>query len=355
MKILQILCAGGKAGIPTVARSLQSSWQEMGHCCDIVSLDKNEKEWLSPPSLLASYRLAKNPLFTPLYQLWADMLLERQSYDVVMAQYPPLDRFFLKAARKKKLKTAYFYQNVTDPKFYEGGEIDRRVDEDNRYLNGVKQVDVAFTASDFSARKVKEKTNRIAQVIPLGVDVEFWVPPITRNNSHDLVTLGRVFRHKGVKELLKSFAIVKKEIPDATLKVIGAMGDEVYTQECRSLAVEGVTFMGRLGDEGILKCFHSSSLFVSATLFEGFGLPFLEAAASGLPSVGFSLCSLPEVVKQGETGVLVEAGNIEEFAEKTIDLLRDSKKREKMSICARTWAEKFTWRETASAILRSFV
>jgi len=354
VKILQVTCSGGMAGIPTVIKSYKACFESLGHSCDVVSLDKNEKGWKSPPGVLSSYRLSHSSWSGFLYSSWAKGFLKQGGYDAVLVQYSPLDRALVPAAKALGIKTAYFYQNVTDPNLYEGAARETRIKEDRQLLSGLKKADLCFVASEFSAKKVLEKTSRQATVIPLGVDIEFWTPGEEKKEPYHLVSLGKVYAHKGIKELMTVFSTVKKKFPDATLDVIGKIEDDDYARSCKAAAVEGVEFLGLLSNEEILARFRRASLFVSATLFEGFGLPFIEAAATGLPSLAFDLCSLPEVIKDGETGVLLPPKDLEKFAEEIIALLQDDDRRKKLAQACRPWAEEFTWMKSSKLLLKEF-
>jgi L-malate glycosyltransferase len=93
-------------------------------------------------------------------------------------------------------------------------------------------------------------------------------------------------------------------------------------QEARDLGVaDSVYFLGKL--DAVAPLLASADLFLLPTQSESFGLSALEALATGVPVIGANAGGLPEVVRDGETGALCAAGDVEGMAQAAIALLRD--------------------------------
>jgi glycosyltransferase involved in cell wall biosynthesis len=101
-------------------------------------------------------------------------------------------------------------------------------------------------------------------------------------------------------------------------------------EEARMLGVEdSVSFLGKL--EQIAPLLAAADLFLLPSQSESFGLSALEALASGVPVVGTNAGGLPEVVRDGETGILCAVGDVPGMAAASLEILRDPKHWQEMS------------------------
>jgi N-acetyl-alpha-D-glucosaminyl L-malate synthase BshA len=135
---------------------------------------------------------------------------------------------------------------------------------------------------------------------------------------------------KRVRDVVAIHARVTREIP-SVLVMVGDGPDRVLAeQEARELGVaDSVFFLGKL--ESVAPLLASSDLFLLPTQSESFGLSALEALATGVPVVGVNAGGLPEVVRDGETGALCSAGDVEGMAGAAVDILGDSERWRTMS------------------------
>jgi N-acetyl-alpha-D-glucosaminyl L-malate synthase BshA len=127
---------------------------------------------------------------------------------------------------------------------------------------------------------------------------------------------------KRVRDVVRIFARVNREVP-ATLVMVGDGPERTEAEdEARVLHVaDQVHFLGKI--EQVAPLLASADLFLLPSEKESFGLSALEALASGVPVIGCHTGGLPEVVRDGETGVLRDVGDVEAMARGGIDLLRD--------------------------------
>jgi glycosyltransferase involved in cell wall biosynthesis len=141
------------------------------------------------------------------------------------------------------------------------------------------------------------------------------------------VTVGRLDPQKGQADLLRAFRQVLAAMPDAYLALVG---DGALAPALRQLAAElgiaaRVKFLGRRRDVGA--CLAMADVFVFPTLFEGFGIALAEAMCKGLPCIATRTGPLPELITDGQTGLLVAPGAVEQLATAMLALGRDDMRR----------------------------
>jgi L-malate glycosyltransferase len=138
---------------------------------------------------------------------------------------------------------------------------------------------------------------------------------------------------KRVRDVVSVFAAVKRDI-DSVLVMVGDGPDRHDAeQHARQLGVEkSVQFLGKI--DSVAPLLAAADLFLLPTNAESFGLSALEALASGTPVIGTNKGGLPEVVRDGETGVLCGVGDVDGMANAARELLGDRKKWDRMSAAA---------------------
>jgi len=191
--------------------------------------------------------------------------------------------------------------------------------------------------------KFKFNSERI-KVIYNGVGKEF------RPNYSDekfMLFVGRHYKHKRIDYLIK----LSKEV-NFPLKIVGN-GPE--TKNLKRLAKEilaPVEFLDILDKKTLISYYQRCSFFVSASLWEGFGLIFLEAARCGKTSVAFNIGSLPEIIHHNYNGFL--ANNYYEFKKYVKILIKDKNLRNRMGQKALSDSQKFDWEDTYIQYLNLF-
>jgi len=162
-------------------------------------------------------------------------------------------------------------------------------------------------------------------------------------------TVGRLHPQKGFASLLAAVARVRERLPAIRLLLVGdgaLRRDLVARAEALGLA-EVVTFAGSRGD--VPEILAALDLFVLPSLWEGLPNAVLEAMAAGLPVVATAAGGTPELVVDGETGLLVPPGDVTALAEAIERLLRDAGLRRKMGEAGRKRVEgHFTIEQTVA-------
>jgi L-malate glycosyltransferase len=158
-------------------------------------------------------------------------------------------------------------------------------------------------------------------------------PPILRKQLGEgpiLMHISNFRRVKRVRDVIGIFAAVNTQIP-SWLVMVGDGPDRAEAEdETRRLGVEErVHFLGKI--DAVAPLLASADLFLLPSSSESFGLSALEALASGVPVVGTNAGGMPEVVRNGETGVLCQVGDVPAMAEAALSILGDPKRWEAMS------------------------
>lgn len=135
---------------------------------------------------------------------------------------------------------------------------------------------------------------------------------------------------KRVRDIIRIFARVRDALPSVLVMVGDGPGRVEAQDEARLLGVEAdVSFLGKL--EAVAPLLAGADLFLLPSETESFGLSALEALASGVPVVATRVGGLPEVVRDGETGVLCAVGDVDGMAREALAILRDRARWEAMS------------------------
>jgi glycosyltransferase involved in cell wall biosynthesis len=209
-------------------------------------------------------------------------------------------------------------------------------------------------------------SNKI-KVIYNGVDVERFNPNVDGRSARKfyrlggcpvVLYLGRLAPYKGVQFLIEAIPRVLKELPEAKFLIGGVMRYDIADlgRLIRNLKIrDSIIFTGYVNDRNVPELFSCCDVFCYPSLWEGFGLTPAEAQACGKPVVAFNNCAIPEVVKNRETGLLVEPRNVEALAEALISLLNNKEERFRMGLAARQRvARLFSWEKAAEETLQIY-
>ncbi len=183
-------------------------------------------------------------------------------------------------------------------------------------------------------------------LIHYGVDHDsFRLLGIPKNPTPLIGMVGRLKKYKSVDHLLEAFVIVRQELPDAKLLIVGDGDDKPRLEStARTLGIsEAVTFAGFVSEENKVKYLNEMHVAVNTSAKEGWGLTAIEANACGTPTVSSNVQGLRDAVVDGETGLLYEYGNCGQLAEKILLLLRDNHLRERLAGHALQRSQQFDW------------
>ena len=176
-----------------------------------------------------------------------------------------------------------------------------------------------------------------------------------------LLYAGRISPHKNVVRMIEAFSALKTELerdqafPDLKLIIIGddlSGNPDLRRTVVRSGVQNDVRFLGFVPIEVLRIFYDSAKVFVFPSLYEGFGLPPLEAMAHGTPVVTSNVSSLPEVV--GNAAVLVNPENVFEIMRALHRVLVDHVLRDRMKERSYQQAGKFSWEKSVRRIVEAY-
>ncbi len=196
------------------------------------------------------------------------------------------------------------------------------------------------------------------QVVPEAVDVgsphRLSADQPFRVGRPTILSVARQYRRKDTPTLLRAVAAVRDRLPEVHLRVIGG-GPELPGLEelARKLGLTTtVTFDGPLSDDAaVWRAFREAHVFCLPSLQEGFGIVFVEALAAGLPVVAARAGAVPEVVPDGEAGILTPPGDSQQLAWALLKLLNDPELRARFGTVGRRRARDFA----PEAVARQFL
>jgi len=235
----------------------------------------------------------------------------------------------------------FYYHNVTPPELWASAQ---ERDLLRRSQAGVGELlpysDLVVTPSPFNAEQLVEEhagdRDRI-RVLPLAVPLEHFNPgprdmALVRQYNLEgrrvILFVGRMAGNKRIDLLVEALSLIQRRVPNATLMLVGdnssnpAFVDYVAQVKTRAEALgvaDSVIFTGRV--DNLPSYYRLADVYATASLHEGFGVPLIEAMASGVPVVASRATAHPWVV--GDAGLLVEPGDSSDLAVQITRVLTD--------------------------------
>ncbi len=236
-----------------------------------------------------------------------------------------------------------------------------------RAIRGMRLADRVVAVSAATARDTTQildiAPDRIT-VVPDAVEASFTPLPPERvaairhqygakPDTFCLLSVGSDHRRKNLLNVLKSLAILQQQgIPFEFWKV-GADFSTEQKQTIVDLQLEGVVrYLGKPDRQVLMEIYNAADALVFPSLFEGFGMPLLEAMACGTPTITSNVSAMPEVV--GDDGLLVDPNSTQEIADAVIQLYRDPLLQARLTERGLIRVKHFTWQNTAESIARIY-
>lgn len=167
-------------------------------------------------------------------------------------------------------------------------------------------------------------------------------------NQPAILFVGRLEPRKGVHLLLKAFKLILKH-KKCKLIITGSGKQNLFKKLAKSLNVEKQTiFTGYVSNTTLKKLYNACNVLVIPSLFEGFSITALEAMAAGKPIVASNIGGIPEIIKDGVHGKLVDPRKTEDLAEALMLFIDNPKLAEEIGEKNKKYvAENFKWEKTA--------
>jgi len=194
------------------------------------------------------------------------------------------------------------------------------------------------------------------RVVPEPIDLARWRKaledaPGVSAETPAILCVAHLYPRKDVATLLDAMV----RLPGASLRVVGT-GPELARlekQAKRLQLADRVQFLGHVSFERLAAEYRRADVFCLPSRQEGFGIVFLEAMAAGLPIVAARAAAVPEVVADGECGILVAPGNAPELATALERLLADSVERQRLGEAGRRRVERYDAPKVAAQFLEA--
>lgn len=231
----------------------------------------------------------------------------------------------------------------------------------------VDRADTVITVSEFCKGRIVELLNipeERVKVIHHGVDSRFRPVPADHikpvlikygiKGPYILYT-GKCDPLKNLSRLLEAFERVARYFKGLTLVIAGPVNwyYHVLLEEARRLGIKDmVVFTGFVKEEDIVPLYSGASVFVMPSLYEGFGMPVVEAMACGVPVVTSDVCSIPEIA--GDGALFIDPNSSEGLADGIVRSLSDAVLRKELIEKGMERARLFTWERTARETLRVY-
>ena len=191
----------------------------------------------------------------------------------------------------------------------------------------VSNVDGAISISKFMQEELKKQTglNSIVKYIKidesrfhLGISGEKIRKRYNISEKEKVfLYVGRISPHKSIHLLITAFKKAQSNIKESKLIIVGKPTFINYVKELKKLANNDVIFTGFVKDEELPEYYAACDVYTTASKWEGYDMPIVEAQACGKKVIAFNCCSHPEVVNNG---VLVKTGDLEEFTKAMVKL-----------------------------------
>ncbi|AEK19265.1 group 1 glycosyl transferase [Methanococcus maripaludis X1] len=170
-----------------------------------------------------------------------------------------------------------------------------------------------------------------------------------------ILYVGTLEPRKNIPNLLKAFYSIKKQEITHKLVIAGGKGwkyQEIFKTIKKLNLQNDVIFTGYVPDEDLPGLYNAADLFVYPSLYEGFGLPPLEAMQCGTPVITSNTSSLPEVV--GDAGIMINPYDVDELANKMYEVLTNEDLGNELSKQGIERAKLFSWKKCAEEHLKVY-
>lgn len=298
-------------GVTTHILNLERHLTAMGHQVKILAPCSRKVSYVGPntiplgrtvvvPSGGSFARITLSP------RLWLQVrrVLEQERFDLIHAHEPltpALPPIVLSQARVPKVGTFHAYHDKPRGYFLTRPILSRWF----RHLDAC--VAVSRPALDFISRHFPGNY----ELIPNGVDTEFFSPAVLPleqfcDGKRNILFVGRLERRKGIDYLLAAFRLIKRELPESRLIIVGPQSRLGLDYRVLAEGIPDVVFGGAVPYSELPRYYASAQVVCApATGEESFGMVLLEAMATAKPVVASDIPGFAQVLTAGQEGLLV--------------------------------------------------
>jgi glycosyltransferase involved in cell wall biosynthesis len=291
-----------------------------------------------------------------------------RNIDIFHSPYFSIPKIIRKKKKSVKFLTVYDLIPILYPGYFNG----RKVIQVKKALNSLSPSDFVIcisqsTKNDF-CNLVKFDPSRVF-VIPLAASGSFFpckdlqlIREVKKKygipSGQYILSVGTLEPRKNIKQLIFSFQriIEQEKIRDLNLVLVGAKScfhDKLFAQlNITNDLKKRVVLTGYIPDQDLTPLYSGSLVFVYPSLYEGFGLPPLEAMQCGVPVITSNTSSLPEVV--GDAGIMTAPNDSDALCHHILKIYRSSTLRHELANKSFEQAKKFNWPKCANQTIAAY-
>jgi mannosyltransferase B len=253
---------------------------------------------------------------------------------------------------------------IYDTVFFSAPETMGDMKAISEYKYAAERSDLILTISESAKSDIIKHFNvdeKKIEIVTPGIDLEKYLHNYTDMELENvrkkyklpenyILYLGTIEPRKNIERTIKAFIKYKKEVKDdLKFVIVGGKGWK-YDNIMKLIESMGtdIILTGYIDEEDKIPIYKLAQLFAFPSLYEGFGMPVLEAMAAGVPVVTSNVSSLPEVA--GDAAILVNPLNEDEIFEAYKKILSDKKLQLEMIEKGLEQAKKFEWKESAKVL-----
>ncbi len=213
-----------------------------------------------------------------------------------------------------------------------------------------------ITVSEFSKREISSYfgiDNKKISVVYNGVDTKIFKPKILENQERYILGVSSIAYHKNFISLIKAFSKLKTK--NIKLYIVGGLNKKIFGKETEEIMKHiknnnNIKFLGRVDDEKLVELYSNAICFVYPSLYEGFGIPPLEAQACGCPVVLSDIPVFREIYK--DSALYFDPLDVDDIANKIEEVLNDENLRAYLVRKGIENSQKYTWENSAKSFFK---
>ena len=220
-------------------------------------------------------------------------------------------------------------------------------------FKAISRADAILCVSENTKSDLLQKyptlSDRPIIVTPLAAELnESWIDVNAEAPERPyFIYVGLRNKYKNFEQLLLAFAQIHSKFPDLMLCIVGAVLTSVEKQKIADLHLtEHICTYGYVSDAHLAKLYNSSIALVYPSLYEGFGIPPLEAMSCGTAVIASNVSSIPEVI--GDAGLLFTPTHTDDLADRLVFLLENPSQRDALIHKGKQRLQRFSWQKTVS-------
>ncbi|MEK7817904.1 MAG: glycosyltransferase family 4 protein [Actinomycetota bacterium] len=243
-----------------------------------------------------------------------------KGYDLIISHFYPMNVIAARAKKRFGIRYEAYNYGIGFEHLFTNFTERAYMKMFRRLANrSMKAADEVYSISRFLQDELERETginSKLAdKLVYRKIDRQKFHPGVNGSSVREkhglggepvVLFVGRISPHKGTHLLIEAFKEVRKERAGARLIIVGKPTFDSYFESLKKMADENVTFAGFVADEELPSYYGACNVYATASRWEGFDIPVVEAQYCGKPVAAFDVCSHREVIKEG---TLVEDGD----------------------------------------------